>query len=114
MSVSILAAVAPKAALSTQGLVSHLQSLFGPLFRGIVDITELFFLFTREITQLVQFIEPRGRDRRGLLYAQHRSDDRHGAANTLRRHHPHPHLDLAIRATPPDASPIYAYERLDR
>ena len=56
MSVSILAATAPQAAISTQGLVSYLQSLFGPLFLGIVGIVALFFLFTREITKFVQFL----------------------------------------------------------
>ena len=56
MSVSILAANAPQAAISTQGLVSYLQSLFGPLFLGIVGIVAIFFLFTREITRFVQFI----------------------------------------------------------
>jgi hypothetical protein len=56
MSVSILVAAAPQAAISTQGLVSYLQSLFGPLFLGIVGIVALFFLFTREITRFVQFI----------------------------------------------------------
>ena len=34
----------------------YLQSLFGPLFLGIVGIVALFFLFTREITRFVQFI----------------------------------------------------------
>jgi hypothetical protein len=48
---------APQAAgISTQGLVTYLQSLFGPLFLGIVGIVALFFLFTREITRFVQFI----------------------------------------------------------
>jgi len=56
MSVQILAAAAPQAAISTQGLVTYLQSLFGPLFLGIVGIVELFFLFTREITRFVQFL----------------------------------------------------------
>ena len=56
MSVSILAAAAPQAAISTQGLVDYLQSLFGPLFLGIVGIVALFFLFTREITRFMQFI----------------------------------------------------------
>ena len=56
MSVSIIVAAAPQAAISTQGLVSYLQSLFGPLFLGIVGIVALFFLFTREITRFVQFI----------------------------------------------------------
>jgi hypothetical protein len=56
MSVSILVAAAPQAAISTQGLVNYLQSLFGPLFLGIVGIVALFFLFTREITRFVQFI----------------------------------------------------------
>ena len=56
MSVSVLVAAAPQAAISTQGLVSYLQSLFGPLFLGIVGIVALFFLFTREITKFVQFL----------------------------------------------------------
>jgi hypothetical protein len=56
MSLSILAASAPQAAISTQGLVTYLQSLFGPLFLGIVGIVALFFLFNREITKFVQFI----------------------------------------------------------
>jgi uncharacterized sodium:solute symporter family permease YidK len=56
MSAPIIAAAAPLAAISTQGLVSYLQSLFGPLFLGIVGIVALFFLFTREITRFVQFI----------------------------------------------------------
>ena len=56
MSVSILAAAAPQAAISTQGLVSYLQSLFGPLFLGIIGIVAIFFLFTREITRFVQFM----------------------------------------------------------
>ena len=56
MSVSIIAAAAPQAAINTQGLVNYLQSLFGPLFLGIVGIVALFFLFTREITRFVQFM----------------------------------------------------------
>ena len=56
MSVSILAAATPQAAISTQSLVNYLQGLFGPLFLGIVGIVALFFLFTREITRFVQFI----------------------------------------------------------
>jgi hypothetical protein len=56
MSVSLLAAAAPQAAVNTTGLVSYLQSLFGPLFLGLVGIVALFFLFTREITRFVQFI----------------------------------------------------------
>jgi hypothetical protein len=56
MSVSILAAAALQAAVSTPGLVKHLQSLFGPLFLGLVGIVALFFLFTREIAKFVQFI----------------------------------------------------------
>jgi hypothetical protein len=56
MSVSIIAAAAPQAAISTSNLVVYLQSLFGPLFLGIVGIVALFFLFTREITRFVQFI----------------------------------------------------------
>ena len=43
-------------ALSSQGLVTSLQGLFGPLFLGIVGIVAIFFLFTREITRFVQFI----------------------------------------------------------
>jgi hypothetical protein len=42
--------------LSTSGLVSYLQGLFGPLFLGIVGIVALFFLFTREIIRFVQFL----------------------------------------------------------
>ena len=57
MSVSIIAAAAAQAApINTQGLVNYLQSLFGPLFLGIVGIVALFFLFTREITRFVQFM----------------------------------------------------------
>jgi hypothetical protein len=56
MSVSILAAAAPQAAVNTQGLVNYLQSLFGPLFLGIVGIVALFFLFTREVTKFMQFL----------------------------------------------------------
>jgi hypothetical protein len=56
MSVSILAAAIPQAAISTSNLVKYLQSLFGPLFLGIVGIVALFFLFTREITRFVQFM----------------------------------------------------------
>jgi hypothetical protein len=48
--------LADPAALSTTGLVSYLQGLFGPLFLGIVGIVALFFLFTREIIRFVQFI----------------------------------------------------------
>ena len=55
MSLHLLDA-APQAAISTQGLVTYLQGLFGPLFLGIVGIVALFFLFTREITRFVQFI----------------------------------------------------------
>jgi hypothetical protein len=44
------------AALNSQGLVTYLQQLFGPLFLGIVGIVALFFLFTREITRFVQFL----------------------------------------------------------
>ena len=51
-----LLAIDPPVALSTQGLVTYLQGLFGPLFLGIVGIVALFFLFTREITRFVQFI----------------------------------------------------------
>ena len=43
-------------ALSTTGLVTNLQGLFGPLFLGIVGIVAIFFLFTREIIRFVQFL----------------------------------------------------------
>jgi hypothetical protein len=43
-------------ALSTSNLVTYLQSLFGPLFLGIVGIVAIFFLFTREIIRFVQFL----------------------------------------------------------
>jgi hypothetical protein len=43
-------------ALSTSGLVTYLQGLFGPLFLGIVGIVAIFFLFTREILRFVQFL----------------------------------------------------------
>jgi hypothetical protein len=56
MSVSIIVAAAPQAAINTNNLVTYLQSLFGPLFLGLVGIVALFFLFTREITRFVQFI----------------------------------------------------------
>ena len=56
MSISIIVAAAPQAAISTPGLVKYLQGLFGPLFLGIVGIVAIFFLFTREITRFVQFI----------------------------------------------------------
>src|ERR1700759_2813644 len=55
MHTHLTAAMAP-VALSTQGLVTYLQGLFGPLFLGIVGIVAIFFLFTREITRFVQFI----------------------------------------------------------
>jgi hypothetical protein len=48
--------VAAPLSLSTSGLVSYLQGLFGPLFLGIVGIVALFFLFTREIIRFVQFV----------------------------------------------------------
>ncbi len=48
--------VAAPQSLSTSGLVSYLQGLFGPLFLGIVGIVALFFLFTREIIRFVQFV----------------------------------------------------------
>ncbi len=54
MSVSIIAAAAQT--INTQGLVNYLQSLFGPLFLGIIGIVALFFLFTREITRFMQFM----------------------------------------------------------
>jgi hypothetical protein len=52
---SHLITAASSAALSTSGLVSYLQGLFGPLFLGIVGIVAIFFLFTREIIRFVQF-----------------------------------------------------------
>src|SRR6266700_1588543 len=55
MHTHLTAAMTP-VALSTQGLVTYLQGLFGPLFLGIVGIVALFFLFTKEITKFVQFI----------------------------------------------------------
>ena len=54
MSFHSLIAAAPLS-LNTNGLVSYLQGLFGPLFLGIVGIVALFFLFTREIIRFVQF-----------------------------------------------------------
>jgi len=54
MSMHILA-TAPPVALSSTGLVTYLQTLFGPLFLGIVGIVAIFFLFTREILRFVQF-----------------------------------------------------------
>jgi hypothetical protein len=51
---SVIAAQA--VALSTSGLVTYLQGLFGPLFLGIVGIVAIFFLFTREIIRFVQFM----------------------------------------------------------
>jgi hypothetical protein len=51
-----LFASAPPLALSTTGLVTYLQGLFGPLFLGIVGIVAIFFLFTREIIRFVQFL----------------------------------------------------------
>ena len=56
MSISLIAAAAPQAAINTQNLVNYLQGLFGPLFLGIVGIVAIFFLFSREITRFVQFI----------------------------------------------------------
>ena len=56
MSVSLIVAAVPQAAINTTGLVQYLQGLFGPLFLGMVGIVALFFLFTREITRFVQFI----------------------------------------------------------
>lgn len=44
------------AGISSQGLVSWLQGLLGPLFLGGVGIGAVFFLFTREITRFVQFV----------------------------------------------------------
>ena len=56
MSLSTVVTAAPQAAINTTGLVTYLQTLFGPLFLGIVGIVALFFLFTREITRFMQFI----------------------------------------------------------
>jgi hypothetical protein len=55
MSTSIIVAAAAQG-VNTSGLVKYLQSLFGPLFLGLVGIVALFFLFTREITRFVQFL----------------------------------------------------------
>jgi hypothetical protein len=55
MSSHLLISASP-AALSTSGLVTYLQGLFGPLFLGIVGIVAIFFLFTREIIRFVQFV----------------------------------------------------------
>lgn len=55
MSSHVLIATA-SSSLSTSGLVAYLQSLFGPLFLGIVGIVALVFLFTREIIRFVQFM----------------------------------------------------------
>ena len=43
-------------ALNTNGLVSYLKGLVGPLFLGIVGIVALFFLFTGEISRFVQLV----------------------------------------------------------
>jgi hypothetical protein len=51
-----LLVTATPTALSTTGLVTYLQGLFGPLFLGIVGIVAIFFLFTREIIRFVQFL----------------------------------------------------------
>jgi hypothetical protein len=56
MSSAHIIVLATPAALSTAGLVSYLQGLFGPLFLGIVGIVAIFFLFTREILRFVQFL----------------------------------------------------------
>ena len=56
MSFQSLIIAAPSSSISTSGLVSYLQGLFGPLFLGIVGIVALFFLFTREIIRFVQFL----------------------------------------------------------
>ena len=55
MSFHALIAAAP-VSLSTSGLVTYMQGLFGPLFLGIVSIVAIYFLFTREITRFVQFM----------------------------------------------------------
>jgi len=54
MSYRIIAAVTQS---MDQGpdVVALLQSLFGPLLRGIVGIVAPFFLFNREIARFVQF-----------------------------------------------------------
>ena len=44
------------AGLSTAGLVSYLQGLFGPLFLGVISIFAIFFLFTKEILKFVEFL----------------------------------------------------------
>jgi len=50
-----LIVTAAHAGISSSGLVTYLQDLFGPLFLGIVGIVAIFFLFTREIIRFVQF-----------------------------------------------------------
>ena len=56
MSAHFAVAAAHAVALSTSGLVTYLQGLFGPLFLGIIGIVAIFFLFTREIIRFVQFM----------------------------------------------------------
>jgi hypothetical protein len=56
MSSAHMIVLAAPAALSTAGLVSYLQGLFGPLFLGIVGIVAIFFLFTQQILRFVQFL----------------------------------------------------------
>jgi hypothetical protein len=62
MSVSILAVAASQTAISTQGPVP--TKPLRPAIPANVGIAALFFLFTREITRLVQLTEPHGRNRR--------------------------------------------------
>ena len=52
---SFVTATAASSTISTSNLVAYLQTLFGPLFLGIVGIVAIFFLFTREIIRFVQF-----------------------------------------------------------
>jgi hypothetical protein len=51
----LVTATAASSTINTSGLVAYLQTLFGPLFLGIVGIVAIFFLFTREVIRFVQF-----------------------------------------------------------
>ena len=75
MSAHLFTAAHPLA-LSTTGLVSYLQGLFGPLFLGIVGIVAIFFLFTREIIRFVQFIVLAIAIAVIFYTPEHRADDR--------------------------------------
>ena len=72
-------------ALSTTGLVTYLQGLFGPLFLGIVGYRgHLLPLHPRD--HPVRAVPgPRGGDRRCFLHAQHRADARNRYRERARR-----------------------------